>query len=288
MTVLCVDPDERSLRTTAEVLSDAGFDVRRAGSVAAARETLEETAVECLVTEYDLGEATGVELVKHARERHPDLTAVLFTDDPVDDVGDAFGRTVLEYQDRSIEGALENLANLVEHSVGVGTQTAYPLPENEEARLQSLERYSVAQEALSDSLDRLTRIAAATFEVDSAVVGFVDAHHEQFASCFGKEMEELDRENTICTHAILDDEVTVVEDVHEDPRFEANEVLRAAGVRFYAGAPILTDEGHAIGTFCLHDDRPGTLSEDERELLELFAAEVMERLELDRRLQGGV
>jgi len=285
MTVLCVDPDDRSLRKTAAAMSDAGFDVRRAGSASAALEVLEEATVECLVIEHDLGDWTVMELVKEAREHHPDLAAVLYTDVSIDELEDGFGQTVVEYQDKSVDGARQNLARLVKNSVGVGTQTAYPLPENEEARLASLERYGVDPEGVSDSLHRLTEIAARTFDVDAAVVGFVDAHQEHFVSCYGKEMNNLDRENTVCTYAILDDSVTVIEDVRSDPRFEANDVLLATGVRFYAGAPILTGDGHAIGTFCLYDDQPGTLSTDNREILELFAAEVMDRLELRRRLE---
>jgi GAF domain-containing protein len=286
MTVLCVDPDDRSLQKTAAALSDAGFDVRRAGSATAARQVLEEATVECLVTEHDLGDETGMELVKDAREHHPDLAAVLCTDVSIDELDDGFGGTVVEYQDKRVEGALENLARLVGNSVGVGTQTAYPLPENEEARLASLEQYGVDPEGVSDSLHRLTEIAARTFDVDAAVVGFVDAHQEHFVSCYGKEMNDLDRENTVCTYAILDDSVTVIEDVRSDPRFEANDVLLGTNIRFYAGAPIITGEGHAIGTFCLDDDQPGTMSKDDRELLQLFAAEVMDRLELHRRFEG--
>ena len=85
-------------------------------------------------------------------------------------------------------------------------------------------------------------------------------------SCYGAAFEPLDREETICTYAILEEDVTVVEDATADPRFSDNGTLAGADVRFYAGAPLRTPNGQAIGTFCIHDDEPRTFSDRDREL----------------------
>lgn len=287
MTILCVDPDTEAGRETAEALSAAGFEVRYASDPGEAASAAEDPAVECIVTEHDLGNRTGLELIRAARERNPDVSGILFTEVPVEELTDVMGETIVEYLDKGVDGAREDLVDLVRTGAVLRGQTAYPLPDDEEARLAALDRYALDSAELAASLDRLTEIAAATFDVDAAVVGFVDAHHEEFTSCFGTDLEELDRDRTICTYAILDDDVTVVEDTTEDPRFENNEGLREANIRFYAGAPIDSREGHPIGTFCLHDGTPGTLDADERRILSLFAEEVADQLELRRRIAEG-
>jgi GAF domain-containing protein len=92
------------------------------------------------------------------------------------------------------------------------------------------------------------------------------------------------REDTICSHTILEQEVLVVEDVTEDPRFAGIDRLRELDIRSYAGARVRTDEGHAIGVLCCIDDEPRTYTLDERQDLRLFADEATEQLELRRRL----
>jgi GAF domain-containing protein len=140
-------------------------------------------------------------------------------------------------------------------------------------------------DALDASLDRLTRVAQALFEVDAATVGFVEAHHERFIACQGTDIDRLDRERTICTYAIVDEGPTVIPDTRDDPRFDSNDALAAADIRFYAGAPVRTPDGAAIGVFCLFDDEPRSFSARDRDLLSLLADEVMEQLDLRRRLR---
>lgn len=138
---------------------------------------------------------------------------------------------------------------------------------------------------LGESLDRLTELATALFDIDAAAVGLIHEHSERFLSCSGISLDPMDREDTVCTYAILDDEVTVIEDLQDDPRFSDNEGLETAGVRFYASAPIGTPDGQAIGTFCVYQDEPRTFSESDREQLSLLADEAMEQLVLRRRLR---
>jgi GAF domain-containing protein len=286
--ILCVDPDDAARADTRAALDDAGFETRGAASVADARATLGDAVADCLVTEYDLPDGTGLDLVQSVRETSPDTACVLFTDTPLDEVDTAaFGGAVAEYLRKGAPGATGELVALVEHSLTFLSQTSYPLPADEGARLAALERYTAEPEALNGALDRLTALAAGLFGVDQAFVGLVDAHHERFVSCHGADYDDVPRENTICTHAILDSEVTVFEDVRDDPRFATNDVVADADIGFYAGAPLVTDDGQAIGTFCLIDDEPREFGAEERRHLAMLADEAMDQLELRRRLRDA-
>lgn len=283
--ILCVDPDTDALAATADALADAGFDTRRCGSVDAAREVLRgEVSPDAVVTEYDLPDGTGLDVLRSAREEVPDAVCVLFTETPLDAVDTAaFGDVVADYLSKNSSNANTELAELIEHGLAFGSQTAYPLPEDEEARLAALGRYAVDEAGLEAALDRLTELATALFDVDSAAIGLVDAHHERFISCHGISLDDIDREDTVCTYAIIEDEVTVIEDLTTDPRFSDNEALLNTSIRFYAGTPVTTDDGQAIGTFCVYDDSPRTFSDRDRHLLTLLGDEAMDQLELRRR-----
>jgi len=287
--ILCVDPDDPARAATTAALADAGFEVREAASMREARAALDDAAapLDCVVTEYDLPDGTGLELVRSVREAVPDVACILFTTTPLDEVDTAsFGDAVAEYLRKDTPDAHDELAALVEHSLTFLSQTSYPLPADEGARLSALDRYTTDPGALDEALDRLTRLAGALFDVDSAFVGLVDAHHERFLSCHGPQLETTPRESTVCTYAILDDDVTVVEQISEDPRFSSNEHLAALDLEFYAGAPLVTDDGQAIGSFCLMDAEPRSFSPAEREQLRLLADETMDQLELRRRIRA--
>ncbi|WP_162991378.1 GAF domain-containing protein [Halostella salina] len=287
--ILCVDPDDRERERTAEALAAAGFDTRTAGSVADARDVLDgDLTVECLVTEQVLPDGSGLELVQATRETAPDTACVLYTDRPIEQIDTAaFGELVAEYLPKAGPETLDELVSLVEHSVAFHNQTAYPLPENEDARVAALGRYAIDPEALGDSVDRLTEVATELFDIDAAAVGLIDAHEERFFACHGVSFGQIPREETVCTYAILDEDVTVLEDVRDDPRFAENDHLAAADIRFYASAPLVTPDGEAIGAFCVFDDAPRAFSDRDRELLSMLADEAMEQLDLRRRLRDG-
>ncbi|WP_135821679.1 GAF domain-containing protein [Halostella litorea] len=289
--ILCVDPDDRERERTAEALAAAGFDTRTAGSVAEAREVLADgPALDCLVVEHALPDGTGLELVRAARETAPDAACIVFTDRGIEEIDTAaFGDVVAEYLPKDGPDARDELVALVEGSLAFHSQTAYPVPENEDARVAALERYASDPDALGASFDRLAELATALFDLDAAAVGLVDAHEQRFLACHGVSFDPIPREETVCTYAILDGDVTVFEDVRDDPRFEDNEGLAAASIRFYASAPLVTPDGEAIGTFCVYDDAPREFSDRDRELLTMLADEALDQLELRRRLRerGG-
>lgn len=286
MKVLCADPSPGDRTAVREALEDAGYAVREAESLAEASDALESWGpVDCLVTEHELPDGTGLELVEHAREMSPDAACVLYTDASFDELDtEAFGDVVVEYVPK--EAGPDGVVDFVEFSAVTRTQTSYPLPDDERARIEALEPYAENPEAFSDSADRLTEIATELFDLEAAAVGLVDTHEERFVACRGRSFGRIDREETICTYALLDHDVTVIEDVQSDPRFEGNEGIIEADVGFYASAPLVTSEGHAIGTFCLYDSDPRSFSERNRELLSTLAEEAVAAMELQQQARG--
>lgn len=281
--VIYADPDaDRRETTAAELRSATGLDVEAHGTVEGTLAALEPGETDCVVTTYDLGDGTGTELVEAIRETVPDATVVLYTAASFDDLA-LDPELVVEYVDRAAPEATETLARLVEAGVDLRPQAAYPLPEDENERLAAVDRYDVDRETVA-ALDRLTRLAAATFGVEQAAIGLVYERTQGFLACFGAEFGTLDREETVCTHAILEDGVTVVPDTAEDPRFSELQSLRDASIRSYASANLTTPDGHAIGTFCIYATEPDAFDDSVEEYLPLFAAEAMDQLELRRRL----
>jgi CheY-like chemotaxis protein len=287
MKVLCVDPSPDDRSEVREALADTGYTVRGVESLGDAREALDSWGpVDCLVTEYELPDGAGLEVIRYARETSPDAACALYTDVGFEELDtEAFGDVVAEYVPK--EAAPEELTDVVEFSVTERTQTAYPLPDDEAARIEALRPYAENAEAFSDSVDRLLEIARELFDLEAAAVGLVDAHEERFVACLGRSFGRIDREATICTYALLDDDVTVIEDVPSDPRFEDNEGLLAEDIGFYASAPLVTSDGYAIGTFCLYDAEPRSFSARNRELLSILAEEAVTSMERQRRLLEG-
>jgi GAF domain-containing protein len=285
VTVLYAD-DART--ATAEALSEAGLDVREAASLDEATETLATTAVDCVVTAYDLPDGTGLELFATVRETAPDTPCILFTGVATSEIDTtAFEGLVAEYLPSGTPNAHERLRELIDELVTRRSQVGYPLPDDEDARLAALERYDVEDAATQAALDRLTELAAHYIDVDKVFVGVLGEHEERFFSCQGADLDPLERENTMCTHAILEPDVMVVEDTHDDPRFEHNDALDRLNIRSYVGAPLHGPDGAALGSFCLTDDEPRAFTDDEIGCIRLLADEAAEQLDLRRKLQAA-
>jgi GAF domain-containing protein len=286
LTVLCVDPETAAREAiVAEFQNRANFRALGAADVAAALDQIETADIDCLVAEYDLADGDAFGLFERARESFPNLACILFTDaDHADIDSAAFGETVAEFLPKGGPNAYDRLVDTVRNAVINRTQVGFPLPSDEDERLSTLSRYDVAELSAVDSFDRFSKLIASHFDVDICFVGLLDEAHEQFVACHGADWETLDREDSVCTYAILEDDVTVIENVQADPRFEHNETLKALGVRSYAGANLTAPDGTVIGELCLIHNEPREYTDVDLADLQLYAEEVSEQLELRRRL----
>jgi diguanylate cyclase (GGDEF)-like protein len=156
-----------------------------------------------------------------------------------------------------------------------------PLPETEYARLMALARYEVLDSPPEESFERITALVREVLGVPMVMINFVDQFRNWSQSCVGGERGETPRGSSFCTWAILDREPTIITDARQDPRFAQNPgVLGAPFVRFYGGVPLITPDGHAIGTLCVVDSQARPFGEREIWLLKNFAQLVVEALEL--------
>ncbi|HEY8519837.1 MAG TPA: AI-2E family transporter [Gammaproteobacteria bacterium] len=167
-----------------------------------------------------------------------------------------------------------------------------PLPPDEKERLRAIDELGVLQAPRSERLEQLTKRLAETFDVPISLVSIVDERHQHWKAQTGLPKElaaagKSPRETSICGHVVGSNDVVVIEDTNEDPRFANNPFLKKHGIRFYAGAPLRTRDGHAIGSLCVVDTGPRKLSESERALLQVVADEVMNELEPARAESGA-
>jgi GAF domain-containing protein len=147
------------------------------------------------------------------------------------------------------------------------------LPENEADRLAALRALDLLDSPPDDRFDRVTRIAASLFDVPIVLVSLVDAERQWFKSCIGVDVAETSRDVSFCAHAIHAPKPLIVNDTLKDERFRGNPLVQGdTRIRFYAGAPIFSPDGFAIGTLCLIDRRPRDFSEQEAALLTDLAA----------------
>ena len=147
--------------------------------------------------------------------------------------------------------------------------TPAPMPADEDERLAALRELLLLEMPPEERFDRLARFAAEQLDTPIALLTLVDGQRQWFKSRMGLEATETPREISFCGHAILKNELFVVEDASRDPRFADNPLVTGdPHIRFYAGAPLSAPGGHRIGTLCVIDTVPRTLGTVERSILD--------------------
>jgi len=161
-----------------------------------------------------------------------------------------------------------------------------PVLDNENARLAALLRYRILDSAPEAAYDDLARLAATICGTPIALVSLVDRDRQWFKARVGLEVSETPRSLAFCAHTIAQPETLVVPDALEDPRFaDSPLVTDEPGIRFYAGAPLLSAGGHALGTLCVIDREPRQLTGDQLDALAVLARQVMAQMELRLKTQ---
>jgi PAS domain S-box-containing protein len=162
-----------------------------------------------------------------------------------------------------------------------------PLPVNESERLKALRRYRILDTGPEAPFDDLTMLAAEICETPVALISLVDECRQWFKSKVGLATSEISREVAFCAHAILQpDRLLVATDTLADKRFADNPLVTGTPkIRFYAGAPLVTHDGHALGTLCVMDFVPRRLSKGQERVLLALGRQVVSQLEL--RYQPG-
>ncbi|MCC5816720.1 MAG: PAS domain-containing protein [Leptospira sp.] len=163
-----------------------------------------------------------------------------------------------------------------------------PIPESENERLKALYSYDLLDTIAEDQFDRLTKLAATICGVPIALVSLIDKDRQWFKSKVGLDANETPRNISFCQYAIMDQNVFVVEDSKLDERFIENPLVTGnPKIRFYAGQPLITPDGHALGTLCVIDNIPRKLDEKQQESLRLLAGEVVHNI-ITRKKQAEI
>lgn len=152
-------------------------------------------------------------------------------------------------------------------------------PNNEQTRLATLRSISILDTPPEEEFDRFTRIAKRLFNVPMALISLVDENRQWFKSCDGLDATETPRDISFCGHAILGDRPFIINNALEDERFSDNPLVTGAPhIRFYAGVPLSAQNGCKLGTLCIIDREPRTLSDHDVEALVDLAAMVEHEL----------
>jgi len=159
-------------------------------------------------------------------------------------------------------------------------------PSKEAARVSALNRYAILDSEPEQSFDDLVSLAAHICQTPMAMLSLVDDHRQWFKSKYGVEIKETPKEVSVCAHAIQQGDLFIVPDLTKDDRFRDNPLVTGdSQLRFYAGAPLVNEDGFALGTLCVLDKEPRQLNPDQKEAIKALGRLALRQMELRMNLQ---
>jgi GAF domain-containing protein len=159
------------------------------------------------------------------------------------------------------------------------------LQKNDAARVAALEKYAILDTDPEQAFDDLALLASFVCKTPSALISLVDEKRQWFKSRVGVDVTETPREIAFCSTAIQQSDLFIVPDALKDERFRNNPlVVSAPHIRFYAGAPLINEEGYALGTLCVIDQSPRDLNLEQQTALKALSRLVLSQLEFRRNL----
>ncbi|RYY23551.1 MAG: sensor histidine kinase [Sphingobacteriaceae bacterium] len=161
------------------------------------------------------------------------------------------------------------------------------LPDDEAQRIEALNSYNILDSLPQKDFDDITCLASEICNVPISLITFVDDKRQWFKSKYGLDISETPREYAFCSHAIASgEEIFTVSDAHKDERFANNPLtVGHPQVVFYTGVPLINEDGHALGTLCVIDNKPNQLTENQIKALKALANQVLAQLELRRKVK---
>jgi predicted PurR-regulated permease PerM len=290
--VLCVPArayrDELAGAMLVQLLRQQDFDAENASAALSSGELLEMAAKSdpeaiCISVVTPSTLIHGRYLSAKLRAQLPHAKIVVGIWGATENMAGAGERLRSSGADEVVVSLAEAVVQLAKFSISIADEMIPgAIPDNEENRLEELARLHLTDGTREEVFDRITKKLARIFEVPIALITFIDRDHQWFKSQVGLPEEianarKISRELSVCGHVIPNDELLLVEDLSRDRRFANNPFLKERGLRFYAGAP-LRSNNLPIGSLCILDIKPRRLSEREKRLLEVIAEDVMEEL----------
>ena len=290
--LLYVEDDPEVAAATVAILEDLGYAVVAVadGNDALARIATDTAGFAAVMSDVMMAPMDGVTLARRIATDHPHLPILLcsgYSSVLASTREHGFRVLPKPFSIEQLAQALRNLSGAP--AAGEPEPAVAPIgtllnADQEAARLAELRSLAVLDTRQEADYDEIVLLAATLFDAPRALITLVDEERQWFKARNGLLAQETPRIESVCSYAIRNpEEVMVVHDASTDPRFADNPAIRAlTDIKFYAGAPLVTSSGHAIGTVCVIDTQPRDADPRQLVALKVLAKQVVERLERQR------
>lgn len=287
-TVVCLgarwEVDGLAARMLAHALTLEGHAAAPGGIGSAAVQDLDPDVDVVCLSSFSPQPAAQLRLLAHrTRERAPGALVIAVAWNQPSDVVIARAHTAIGAEARSVQEVVQHLTVQAYGALEDGAVPA-TLPDDDDERTKQVHASGVLGQQWTPTYHDIAVQTANAFDVHYAQVSWVDGDKVHTPGTLvppsepGGSTDAVPRSHTVCSYVVRDNAPVVVEDITRDPRFANNPMLAGSGIRFYAGVPLRDSKGRALGSFCILDTKPRALSENELDVLETMAADLMEQV----------